>query len=164
MQRFSPRSERSKSHIRLPSLGVLFWEDELPEYLTLRSVGSFFLSYQMAGGNRNFTLKGHTQSLTCSGTQGRSINLIGTWVRPTCWSCRVFQGERRQLQLTLRTQTLMAAILRSSFYHMDSGTGKHHCRPRTQPCSGPEHCRHQHLDISGQATNWMGTEPHSPAD
>lgn len=68
-----------------------------------RSVGSFFLNYQRAGGNRDFTLKEHTQNLICSGTEERSINLIGTWVRPTCWSCRIFQGGTRQLQLTPRT-------------------------------------------------------------
>lgn len=34
---------------------------------------------QRAEGNKGFTLKGHTQNLTGSGTQGESSNLIGTW-------------------------------------------------------------------------------------
>lgn len=40
-------------------------------------------------GNADFTLKGHTQSLMHMGTQGKGSNLIGSWIRPTCWSWRV---------------------------------------------------------------------------
>lgn len=44
-------------------------------------------------------LKGNTQNLTCTGTQGKISNLIGVWVRPTCWSWRVSQRGERQLRL-----------------------------------------------------------------
>ena len=36
-------------------------------------------------GNRDFTLTVHTQNLMCTGTQGKSNNLIGALARPTCW-------------------------------------------------------------------------------
>ena len=36
-------------------------------------------------------------------------------------------GGRRQLQLTLGTQTLAVAVLGTSFHHMCTGVGKDHC-------------------------------------
>ena len=51
--------------------------------------------------------------------------MIGSWVRPTCL-LKVSWRVRRQLQFTLRAQTLLAASLGSSFYHVDTGAGKCH--------------------------------------
>lgn len=67
----------------------------------------------MTGGNRDFTLKGHIQNLTCTNTQGKSSNLIGAWVSPKCRSWSVFPGggAGMQLQLSLETQTLVSDIL-----------------------------------------------------
>ena len=63
------------------------------------------------GGNRHFILKGRTQNLTDTQTQGKSSNLIGTWSRPTCWSApwrgRVVRWGGAVLSLMLGTQTLV---------------------------------------------------------
>ena len=55
------RSKGSQRDIRLPSTGVLYQEDELPEHLALKISGAFFQEFQKAGGNRHFTFKGCTQ-------------------------------------------------------------------------------------------------------
>ena len=51
--------------------------------------------------------------LTHSGTQDRTNNLKGAWVRPIYSSWRASQRGRGQLELTLGTQTLLAAIFGS---------------------------------------------------
>ena len=66
---------------------LLYWEEEPTEQLALKARGAWFQESHKTGERRN--LKG-TQNLTCSGTQGKSTNLIGAWARPTCWSWRVF--------------------------------------------------------------------------
>ena len=126
MQRFSPRSEGSEPHIGLHSPGVLHWKDEYPQYLALKASGAFFQETLWAVGNRDSTLKRYTQNRIHCGTQGRSSNLKGPWVRTTHGSWQVSWGGRRQLDLTLGTQTLMVTILGSLFYHMDTGAGEHH--------------------------------------
>lgn len=75
------------------------------------------------------------------------------------------------MQLTLGTWTSTAAILGSSFYHLDTAAGKHYCgilpllsSLRTQPYASPMACRCQCWDASGQATNWVGRQPHPLAD
>ena len=55
-------------------------------------------------GNRDSTLKGHTQNLTCSKMHGRSSHWKGAWSKPTCSSWRASCRGRRQLKLTLGTQ------------------------------------------------------------
>ena len=82
LQRFSPRNQGSELNVGLPSLGILHQEDEFPEHLSLKANGAYFLENQRTVGNRDSTLKGCIQNLTCSGTQGRSSNLKGGWVRP----------------------------------------------------------------------------------
>ena len=106
LQRFSPGSKGFESHVRFPSPGILHWEDKPPKCLALKASGAYFQESQKAVGNRDSTLKGHTQNLTHSKTQSRSSNLKGGGVRPTCWSCRVSQRGNRQLELLL-----VAAIL-----------------------------------------------------
>ena len=83
-QRFSPRSEGSKTLIRLSSSGVPHWEDKPPEHLALKVRGDYLQESQKAVQNRDSTPKGYTQNLTHSGTQGKSSNSKGAWVRLTC--------------------------------------------------------------------------------
>ena len=45
-------SEGKKLHIRLPSSGVLYWEDEPPEHLDLKASTAFFWETGRAVGNR----------------------------------------------------------------------------------------------------------------
>ena len=84
MQRFSSRSEGPESHIGSPSLGVLLWKDEPLEHLALMASGACIRESQLAIGNRDSDLKGCTQNLACSETQGRGRNLKGACVKLTC--------------------------------------------------------------------------------
>ena len=59
-------------------------------------------------------------------TQVGSSNMKVLWVRPTCRSKKVSWRCRRQLELTLGTQTLVAGNFESSFYHMVTGATKLH--------------------------------------
>lgn len=76
-------------------------------------------------GNRDSTPKGYTQNLTCSKTQGRSINMDGAWVRLLAylgespgeaggdWNLpwgQTFLG----VHSAIRTQLLASTILKSS--------------------------------------------------
>lgn len=72
---FSPRSEGSEHHIKIPSLGVLCQEDECPEHLTWKASRVYIQETQRTMRNRDFTLREHKQNLTCSKTQGRNSNL-----------------------------------------------------------------------------------------
>ena len=75
MLKFSPRSEGSRPHVRLAST-----VKKSPFKVSLLRLAGLIFG-QRAVGNRNSTLKGCTQNFTHSGTQGRSSNLKGTWVR-----------------------------------------------------------------------------------
>lgn len=66
-------------------------------------------------GKQRLRLKGHTQNLTHSQTQGRSNNLVLALVRFTCLSWRVSQRSRRRLTLTLGTQIVAVAISEAHF-------------------------------------------------
>ena len=59
MQKSFSRSKGSKPHIRLPSLGILHWEDKPPEHLALKASRAYFPESQSAVGNRDSTLKGY---------------------------------------------------------------------------------------------------------
>ena len=118
-----------------PQPGVLQREDEPPEHLAPKASRASFQESQRIVGNRDFTLKGHIEN---SHAPGR---LKGAWVRPTCWSWRASQRSRRQLELTLETQTLAVAISRSFFYHMDGSAGSIHSGISSllAPGPGPTH-------------------------
>ena len=95
MQRFSTREP-----IGLHSLGVLQQEDEPQNIWLWRPAG---LTFRRARGmwGTDSTLKGGTQSLSCSMTKSRSSDLKEAWVRPTCWTWRAPQTGRKQLELTV---------------------------------------------------------------
>ena len=119
------RGKGSKPHTGIPRPGVLHWKDEPLKYLALKASGDHLQQTQRAVENRGSALKGHTQRLTWFSTQDRSSNLKEAWSRPTCWSWGVSQRIRRQVDLILVTQTPAAAIMGSSFYHVDTGAGKY---------------------------------------
>lgn len=75
MKKFSPKSQESKHHIRLPSLEVLHREDRLPECLALKASRAGM--WERAVGNRDSTLKGHMLNLACSESPCRDNNLKG---------------------------------------------------------------------------------------
>ena len=47
-------------------------------------------------GNRDSTLGGRTQGLTCTGTQGKRSDFLGSLAKLTCWSWRVSWGGKRE--------------------------------------------------------------------
>ena len=89
--------------------------------MALKASGALLQELHRTGGNRDFTLKRCTQNLMCITTKGKSSNLIGTWVRPTCWSEIVSWvggvGVGEQLWLTLGTHTLVVGISGSIHLH-----------------------------------------------
>ena len=91
LQKFSHRSENFEPHVRPLSLGVWHRKEEPPGHLALKASGAWLQELHRTGGNRDFTLQGHTQNLACTRTQGKSSNLIGAWARPTCWSWRILR-------------------------------------------------------------------------
>ena len=82
--RGSPQEARGPSTLDFLAWGLALGRTP-PERLALKPSGAYFPEGQRAvGNNRDSTLKGCTQNLTCSRTQGRSSNLKGAWIRPTC--------------------------------------------------------------------------------
>ena len=90
---FFHRNESSELHVRTPSLGVQHWEEEPPEHLALKVSGAWLQELHRTGGNKDFSLKGHTQNYMC--TRPKTI--------PTCWSWRVSGQGGGWLCLTLGT-------------------------------------------------------------
>ena len=78
------------------------------------------------GGNRDSTLKGHTQNPTHSGTQGRSSQFERSLGETHLLILESLMERQDVMELTLGTQILTAAILGSSFYHKDTGIRKSH--------------------------------------
>lgn len=75
--------------------------------------------------NRDFALKGRTQNLIHSKSPSAEAVIRKESVRPTC--LLIFERFlERQLRLSLVTETLVASILRISFYHEATSAGKHH--------------------------------------
>ena len=66
------------------SLEVQAQEEEPPEHLALKASGAGLQKRHRIGRNRDFTLGGHTQTLTCTRTKGKSCNFLEAWARPTC--------------------------------------------------------------------------------
>ena len=59
--------------------------------------------------------KGCTQYLIPSGTQGRSNNPTGAWIRPTCWSQSISRRGRR------KRSSLWDTAAGSCLWHTDTG-------------------------------------------
>ena len=106
-------------------------------------------------------LKG-TKNLTHSGTQGRSSDLKGAWVRPACWSWRV-SLRQAATAAPLGTQTQVVATSEESglpcghwswqapFWNPLSSLSA----SGPSPAPNPSAYRHQCRGVSGQATNWV---------
>ena len=110
----------------IPQPVVLHQEDKLPGRLTLKASRAYFWESQRAVGNRDSTLKGHTQNPTHSGTQGRSSQFERSLGETHLLILESLMERQDVMELTLGTQILTAAILGSSFYHKDTGIRKSH--------------------------------------
>ena len=65
-------SESSEPHIKLPHVGIWHWEKEPPEHLALKASGACAQELHGTGENRDPILKRHTQTLMCTGSQGKA--------------------------------------------------------------------------------------------
>lgn len=83
MQRFFSKDEGFDSHIGLPGMGGLHWEDRPPECLALKAIRTYFQESQKTVGNRDSNLKECIQNPTCYRIQSKSSNLKGDWIRST---------------------------------------------------------------------------------
>ena len=70
-QRLTYRSESSEPHIKLSHVGIWHWEKELLEHLALKASGACMQELHRTGGNGDPILKRHTQTFTCTGSQGK---------------------------------------------------------------------------------------------
>ena len=71
-QRLIYRSESSEPHIKLPHVGIWHWEKEPLEHLALKASGACVQELHRTGGNRDPILKRHTQTFTCTESQGKA--------------------------------------------------------------------------------------------
>ena len=72
-QMFSHRSESSELHVRLPSLRVWHQEEKPTEHLAMKTSWTRVQELQRTGRNRDFTLGGHKQGFTCTGTKHKAV-------------------------------------------------------------------------------------------
>ena len=86
------RRESSEPHIRLPSLGVWQWEEELQRIWLWRWVGFDCRNSTKLGETETQFLKGAHSVLCTPRHREKSSDLISNWVRFTCWCWRVFFG------------------------------------------------------------------------
>ena len=70
-QRLTYTSESSELHIKLPCVGIWHWEKKPLEHLALKASGACAQELHGTGGNRDPILKRHTQTFTCTGSQGK---------------------------------------------------------------------------------------------
>ena len=162
LQRFSCSRETPECHTEIPSPGYSTGKRSLQSIWLWRPSGLNCRSPTRLG-EKDFTLKGLTQNLTCTRTQGKSSNLIGAWARSTCWPWRVSWRGREWLQLTLGTKTLVSDTLGNIQLHEQSwqliswvisATTWPHLTASMWQC----------WDTSGQTTNWGETQPYPSAD
>ena len=71
-ERLTYRSENSEPHVRSPCLRIWHWEKEPLEHLALKANGACAQELHGTGGNRDPILKRHTQTFTCTGSQGKA--------------------------------------------------------------------------------------------
>ena len=71
-QRLTYRSESSEPHIKLSRVGIWHREKEPLEHLALKASGACVQELHGTGGNEDPILKRHTQTFTCTESQGKA--------------------------------------------------------------------------------------------
>ena len=71
-QRLTCRSESSELHIKPSRAGIWHWEKELLEHLALKASGACMQKLHGTGGNGDPFLKRRTQTVMCTGSQGKA--------------------------------------------------------------------------------------------
>ena len=71
-QRLTYRNESSEPHIKLSRVGIWHWEKEPLEHLELKASGACVQELCRTRGNGDPILKRRTQTLMCTGSQGKA--------------------------------------------------------------------------------------------
>ena len=71
-QRLTYKSESSEPHIRLSRVGIWHREKEPLAHLALKASGACVQELHWTGGNGDPILKRHTQTFTCTESQGKA--------------------------------------------------------------------------------------------
>ena len=71
-QRLTYRSESSEPHIKPSHVGDPAQGERAPEHLALKASGACVQELHGTGGNRDPILKRHTQTFTCTESQGKA--------------------------------------------------------------------------------------------
>lgn len=72
-QKLSQKSESPELHIRLLSLGIWQWEEEIPENLAFKVSGVGLQEFHRTERKRNSILGGCTQGLVCLRTGRKTV-------------------------------------------------------------------------------------------
>ena len=160
LQRFSHRSERSETHVRLPSLGgggVWHQEEEPPEHLALKVSGAWVGAPQDWGKQTEIPLLEGVHKLSCAlGPRAKQwlhkslgqtyLGVLGGSPCEAGVGCGSLRGHGHWWQ---RPQGILITV---------SSPRGHHFGTKTWPY--PTACRLQCWDTSGQTTNMVGTQLH----
>ena len=71
-QKLTYRSKSSEPYIKLPCVRIWHWEEESPEHLALKAGGACRQELHGTRGNGDPILIMHTQTFTCTGSQGKA--------------------------------------------------------------------------------------------
>ena len=71
-QRLTYRRESSEPHIKFSCVGIWHGEKEPLEHLALKASGACAQEFHRTGGNGDPVIKRHTQTFTCTGSQGKA--------------------------------------------------------------------------------------------
>ena len=75
-QEIIPKERGAELHIRFPSPGVLYWKDEDPKHLVLKTSEPYIQESQRSVRNLVCALKGPTQDLTCPKSQVQTQQFV----------------------------------------------------------------------------------------
>ena len=155
-QKFSYRSESSEPHDRLSSLVVWQQEEEPPENLALKARRVWSQELYRMGGNRNSTLGGHTEGLTCARTWGKmwwprkGLSQTYLLVLEAGGDCGSLWGQGHW-QCSSGEYSLAWALLQAAIFSPKPGptqqpAGSTAGAPQTKQPTGWEHSPHPSVD------------------
>ena len=148
---FSQRTQRSRPHIRLSSLGGCHREEEFLGHLVLKAGGALV---QDQGKQKLHSWSVHTR-FHGHWDPKQSSDSTEPWATPTYGTCEVSQGGRGWLWLTVGTRTLTVESSGNTHQYVLSWD-KHFGRDWPHSTA----CRLQCWDILVRTTKRIGTQAH----
>ena len=142
-----------------PSPGVWHGEEEPPEHLALKASGAWLQEFHRNGGNRDFTLKVHTQNLTCTGPRAKAV----IWQKPGLDLSAGLGGSPGEVAVAHPGDTDSGAwYIREHSSACVSSCGGWHFGTKTWP--HPAVHRLKCWEALRQTTQWAGTQSNPSAD